>query len=339
MLCRQGSASFFQAGSGPNGGRGGCKTSDGQPSLTAPLQWFKANATNAGGASAICMLTAQYLHAAMGGQVPVGAVESCISGTNVEPWTPPQGSLYTQHIVPLVPMSFKTALWDQGEADAKRTSSAYYAVEFPKMIQGWREAFESPLLPFLYVELCTEYGADEPKEAPFWMAQRAALRLAATGYVVTTDIQRALHPPDKQEVAQRLLLEVQRVAYGMPVVSRGPELLSRHTTRGSLASKSTLEMTLTFSNASLTTHEGVFVGKPGVCTTPVEQRSGQARAAVPFRLSGNKVIVTCTPSAPNATILVNSDTADCFLYSADTGLPAPPVAVECAQAHVALSRP
>ena len=42
-------------------------------------------------------------------------------------------------------------------------------------------------------ELCTEYGAEEPKEQPFWAAQRAALELPNTGFAVTTDIQRALH--------------------------------------------------------------------------------------------------------------------------------------------------
>jgi hypothetical protein len=117
------------------------------------------------------MLTAQYLYKSFNGNVPVGAVESCISGTNgdavalvaqhavalvaqlavaqlavakdngrtnsslhfqsisttppqrlfetngstlfkpVEPWTPPTGSLYLAHIVPLLPMTFKAAIW------------------------------------------------------------------------------------------------------------------------------------------------------------------------------------------------------------------------------------
>ena len=46
------------------------------------------------------------------------------------------------------------------------------------MIQGWRAALETPELPFVYVELCTEYGAEQPKEADFWEdGQRSALRL------------------------------------------------------------------------------------------------------------------------------------------------------------------
>jgi hypothetical protein len=56
------------------------------------------------------------------------------------------------------------------------------ATEFPKMITGWRSAFESPSLPFIYVELCTEYGAEEPKEKDFWEAQRAAAKLSMVDY-------------------------------------------------------------------------------------------------------------------------------------------------------------
>jgi hypothetical protein len=52
-----------------------------------------------------------------GGSIPVGAVNSCVGGTPVEPWTPPLGGLYVQHIKPLLPMKFKAALWDQGERD------------------------------------------------------------------------------------------------------------------------------------------------------------------------------------------------------------------------------
>ena len=102
-----------------------CKTTTNESSITPAFEWHTANATNAGGFSANCMLTAADLYKSLGGSIPVGAVESCIGGTNVEPWTPPTGSLYIQHIVPLLPMTFKLALWDQGEADAKRTNSTW----------------------------------------------------------------------------------------------------------------------------------------------------------------------------------------------------------------------
>eukprot|EP01051_Picozoa_sp_SAG22_P009109 SAG22_NODE_736_length_7533_cov_9.168281_1_plen_398_part_00 len=111
--------------------------------------WFKAGANNSGAASAVCMLTAKNLRAALGGAIPVGAVESCVGGTPVEPWTPPSGSLYTAHIKPLLPMRFFGALWDQGERDAKTTNTTWYSTEFPKMISGWRAALQTPELPFV----------------------------------------------------------------------------------------------------------------------------------------------------------------------------------------------
>jgi hypothetical protein len=170
---------FFQSGSGPNGGTGetcAITTIDGKKGTSGPtpaFQWFASNATNSGGYSANCLLTAQRLHAALGGQVPVGAVESCVGGTPVTDWTPSQtnategGVLWVQHMVPLLPMTFGMALWDQGEADAKRTNSSYYATEFPLMIRLWRKYFNSATapdpFPFVYVELCTEYGAEAPR--------------------------------------------------------------------------------------------------------------------------------------------------------------------------------
>jgi sialate O-acetylesterase len=227
---------FFNHGSGPGGGAPDTAC-NGVHYSTPNGSWFTPgiNTTNGrsntGGASAVCMLTAAALWRHLGsGAVPVGAVESCQSATNVQPWTPApgggagDGALWTEWMQPLVPFHWKAVLWDQGEADAKRTNSTWYRHEFPAMIQGWRSRFQQPSLPFVYVELCTEYGA-----AGFWEAQRAAVvrHSSTVGFATTTDIQRALHPPDKQDVTARLLLELRRVAYGdRSVVSRGPTVLS-----------------------------------------------------------------------------------------------------------------
>ena len=81
--------------------------------------------------------------------------------------------------------------------------------------------------------------------------------------MTTTDIERNLHPPDKQDVAARLALEVRRVAYGdATVTARGPELL--HTSRD----KATGAFQLHFSNNTLTTHAGIFVGDAAACGPP-----------------------------------------------------------------------
>jgi sialate O-acetylesterase len=310
---------------------------------TPVKQWFNASVNTSGGYSAVCILTAERLRAHLGGDVPVGTVMSCIGGTNVEPWTPPNGSLYQAHIVPLLPMTFKAAVWDQGEADAKRTSSAYYTTEFPKMIEGWRAKFETPLLPFVYVELCTEYGAEEPKEGDFWQAQRAATALPDVGFATTTDIQRDLHPPDKQDVADRLALEIRRLAYGEEVIARGPELVTK-TVSGN-------QLTITFSNATLEIRGGILVDHSGNCTGSFEQERivGDSKResrltstavmqvnakgvaeVVPFTMSGNQIIITCLGSVASQPVVINADCATCFVYGPNQ-LPAPPLSITCSQ--------
>jgi hypothetical protein len=324
---------FFQEGSGPNGGAGGrgCATSHpGEMSITPAHEWVTLNRTNVGGASAICVLTAHRLATAMPA-VPIGIVESCVSGTPVGDWTPPSGSLWKAHMIPLLPYTFRLALWDQGEADAKRTSSQYYANAFPIMITRWRHEFQTPELPFFYVELCSEYGAEEPKEPDFWYAQRSALTLPMTGFVTTTDIQRALHPPDKQDVAARLALEVQRVAYHMDVVSRGPELISANFTAGKLVA--------TFSNSTIVSHAGLFVGDNDTCAksptnnTAVMQFPKLAAktahpAAIEYHISGATMTISCDPDG--GMVHINSDASNCFIFaSVPPYLPATPIELNC----------
>ena len=115
---------LFVHGSGPGGGSGtGRAESDcnGVHYITPNGTWFRPGGranNNTGGASAICMLTASALHKHLGGSVPVGAVESCQSATNVQPWTPAapgaeteDGELFAQWIRPLLPMKFRAVLW------------------------------------------------------------------------------------------------------------------------------------------------------------------------------------------------------------------------------------
>jgi len=293
--------------------------------------WFAVGPSNGGAASAVCLLTAQSLREALGGEVPVGAVESCVGGTPVAEWTPPNGVLYQAHIMPLLPMSFAAVLWDQGERDAKTTNTTFYSTEFPALISGWRQHLQSPGLPFVYVELCHELGAEEPKEADFWQyGQRAALKLPAVGFATTTDIDKsALHPPDKQDIAPRLALEVRRLAWGENVVARGPELLS--TTFDGGAS----ELTVKLSNSSLVVTRGVVVPPPPEgCTNQtwgpaVTQVVRGVATPIPFRLEGDSIVARCTPGGVTAPVLINGDAATCFVYSSSSGLPAPPLSLPC----------
>jgi len=328
---------FLQMGTGPGGGspHNSCRG----VTYSTPFQaWFTAKGNNTAGASAICMLTASNIYAHLEGKVPVGAVESCVSGTNVAPWTPgaggePAGALWSRFMVPIVPFTFKAALWDQGEADAKRTNSTWYAHEFPTMITRWREQFETQF-PFIYVELCSEYGALEPKESSFWAAMRIAVKdLPDVGFVTTTDIQRALHPPDKQDVAERLLLSFRKLALKEnDVVTSGPELLN-YTLTGEQS------MVLTFSNESLVVKAGILVGTEADCEAVKGHDSmvtfsdvhDSKVVSLNYTIVGNQVKV----QLPGVTglIRINSDATTCFLYSSESGLPAPPTVVETNAAY------
>lgn len=326
---------FFNQHGDHNGGAGSTVKGNvcNDPATTSNngfTTWFKANATNSGAASAVCLLTAEQLYAQLGGGVPVGAVESCVGGTPVVDWTPPAGVLYKAHITPLLPFKFAAALWDQGEADEKRSNTTWYATEFPKMITGWRAAFESPMLPFVYVEICSENGADEPKEADFWEhGQRAALALPFVGFATTTDVDKsALHPPDKQDIAPRLAREVRRLALGEDVIARGPELVSSRYAAGAL--------TLTFSNASMVIHKGVVVPPPAsgcgnqTVSSAVRQVGPSGTStAVPFEIKGADIVVRCTPGTEKQPVLINSDEGDCYVYGIASGLPAPPLSITC----------
>ena len=198
------------------------------------------------------------------------------------------------------------------------------------MIARWREAFRVPSLPFVYVELCTTYGAEEPKESNFWAAMRTATTmLPRVSYATTTDIQRALHPPDKQDVASRLLLALRNVAYNEDVVSRGPELV------GHSSGSQPGSLVLKFSNSSLVVRAGILVGTARGCAAAKGHDSmvsftdgvDHSVLALNYTIAGDSVTVALPPNTKKGFVRINADTAVCFLYSSESNLPAPPVVV------------
>ena len=165
----------------------------------------------------------------------------------------------------------------------------------------------APDLPFVYVELCHELGAAEPKEKDFWQfGQRAALRLPKVGFATTTDVDKsALHPPDKQDIATRLDLEVRRLALGQHVVARGPELISAS------YNATSSELTVRFTNASLVVYHGIVVPPPlGGCHVPppsaflppADHHGGEPSA----------VVVVATPQDPLACFAESAPGAPCY---------------------------
>ena len=205
------------------------------------------------------------------------------------------------------------------------------------MISRWRDAFGALALPFIYVELCREFGGYEPRTKDFWLAQRSALALPQVGFVTTTDIERNLHPPDKQDVARRLVLELRRLAYGEAVTARGPELVS-------ITRSASEQVVLTFTNSTLHTHSGIYVGVQGQCAanagtaldtvvTVAPKLNATAhgpQAGVAYTLGQGKGTLTLAKGVcgPGDWLWVSADISSCFLYG-PTGLPAPPLFLTC----------
>lgn len=140
--------------------------------------------------------------------------------------------IYNGMIAPLVPFSIKGVIWYQGESNADNMKEALqYDSLFPAMIQDWRHKWGYDF-PFLFVQLAG-YQPDEPEPADYvWAhlreAQYKTLALPNTGMAVAIDIgdEKNIHPKNKLDVANRLFLAAEKVAYFESVVYSGPTLRS-----------------------------------------------------------------------------------------------------------------
>ena len=137
------------------------------------------------------------------------------------------GVLFNGMINPLLPYAIKGAIWYQGESNAGRAYQ--YRTLFPTMIESWREAWNNPDMPFLFVQLAP-FGdiAKEPQESAWAELREAQLltseKLKNTGMAVITDVgeEKDIHPKHKEPVGGRLALAALAVAYGEKIVYSGP---------------------------------------------------------------------------------------------------------------------
>lgn len=163
------------------------------------------------GDSALAYFFARELKAGL--RVPVGVINASVGGTPIEQWSP-GGGLYNAMIHPVAPFAIRGAIWYQGESNCINGDGAKYTARQTGMVEAWRNRWETPGLPFFYVQIAPFlYSARPnspltPESLPeFWMAQTAALRQAHTGMAVINDITGDpgdIHPRNKQDVGKRL---------------------------------------------------------------------------------------------------------------------------------------
>ena len=160
----------------------------------------------------------------------------------IYPWPPPMGpkcflrpcGLYHSMIQRIVPYSLRGVIWYQGETDAGRP--LIYGKLFGNLIRNWREDWQDPDMPFLFIQL-PGYALDNP-EGEEWALLREQQFLVSksvhnTGMVVSYDCgdKDNLHPTLKKPIGERLALLARAKIYGQELEFSGP-VFSHHEVQG-----------------------------------------------------------------------------------------------------------
>jgi len=147
---------------------------------------------------------------------PVGPAEGCSSPS----------ILYNGMMYGVTKYSVKGVIWYQGETNV---GDFRYHHLLPAMIDSWRQAWNSPALPFYIVQLANFQARQPEPTASNWAELRDVQRHVAdtesdTGLAVAIDIgdEKNIHPANKQEVGRRLALLAEAKTYGKNIVCSGP---------------------------------------------------------------------------------------------------------------------
>jgi hypothetical protein len=129
--------------------------------------------------SAVCWYTGKSLFEMLGGDTPVGLLQSSVGGSPIEYWLPPASAahppnninacerdvpqcdnqyndsfFFTDIVQQLVPATVSAVVWDQAERDVKcPVSTAAYACMQALLTTSWRDRFASPRAAFVAVQL------------------------------------------------------------------------------------------------------------------------------------------------------------------------------------------
>ena len=207
--------------------------------------WQQASPENVLGFSAVAYFFGQQLQEIL--DVPVGMIHTSWGGSIVEAWISKevlseyqeidieeadlagsnhvQTALFNAMINPLIPYSIKGALWYQGESNRKEPED--YKSLFPAMVKDWRAHWGIGDFPFYYVQIAPYWYNDNnayetvDNSAFIREAQLQCLDLIPnSGIAIAMDIgdELCIHPPKKNQVADRLLFNALNQSYGYNTV-------------------------------------------------------------------------------------------------------------------------
>jgi sialate O-acetylesterase len=230
------------------------------------------------------------------------------------------GNIFNGVLHPTLGYGMKGVLWYQGEANTR--NAWLYRKLFPKLITGWRTAWNDDTLRFYWVQL-PNYGErkDEPETDAAWAelreSQTKTLALPRTGQCVTIDIGEGndLHPKNKLDIAARLARWALANDYGFSMPYRSPEFKAM-SIAGNKAS-----ITFSFPGSGLCTERSDDVRGFTICGADKAWKNAKARI-----IDDSAGVVEVSNDAIQQPVAVRyawADNPDCNLYTKD-GLPVTP---------------
>ena len=225
-----------------------------------PSTWQIDNPLNRAKQSAVAYLFAHILHTQLG--VPIGIIEGSWGGKPIEGFIPRlqftkqaglqkilshadqnqlddvakleggviirntagmPARIFNARVSPIAPFAIRGFIWYQGESNAGRGEDPRnYRIKMQALIDGWRDTWGQPALPFYFVQLPafnnTAQGWVRLREE-----QRLSLSIPDTGMAVTIDLRDSdIHPANKIDVAQRLVNWALAKTYDKQIVCSGP---------------------------------------------------------------------------------------------------------------------
>jgi sialate O-acetylesterase len=135
-------------------------------------------------------------------------------------------ALYNGMVAPYIQLPVKGVLWYQGESNTGRPKE--YLDLMHALMDGWREAYNKPELPFIYAQLPNfgdvTYSPTESNWAELRESQLKALGDPNTAMTVNIDLGEwnDIHPDNKKDVGERMAIAAQKIAYDEKLVYSGP---------------------------------------------------------------------------------------------------------------------
>ena len=196
-------------------------------------------------------------------------------------WKP--GGLYNAMLAPLFNYTIKGALWYQGESNTDRAKE--YQALLSDLIADWRSQWNEGNFPFIIAQLPNFMEAKTQPSESNWAQLRQSqfntLTVSNTALAVNIDLGEwnDIHPLNKKDVAHRLALGAEMIAYKENIVASGPVYQSMSVTGN--------KAILTFTNCG----SGLIVKGGGTLKEFTIAGANGKYVWANARIEGNRVIV------------------------------------------------